>query len=117
MLQGSQSEEQKQNIYSRFYIAGRDIAAFFTDCDSDCQNCSLVVPTDNRQEIVSSTSKKVDDFYSLIDRCGMAVIVDQVFFCVIFLYILYNCHWYRSLILAVILHDVLVLIVLMHLLI
>ncbi|KAH9684016.1 C2 domain-containing protein [Citrus sinensis] len=74
---GSQSEEQKQNIYTRFYIAGRDIAAFFTDCGSDSQNFSLVAPIDNHQEI-DSTLEKVDDFYSLIDRCGMAVIVDQI---------------------------------------
>ncbi|KAH9766383.1 C2 domain-containing protein [Citrus sinensis] len=74
---GSQSEEQKQNIYTRFYIAGRDIAAFFTDCGSDSQNFSLVAPIDNHQEI-DSTLEKVDDCYSLIDRCGMAVIVDQI---------------------------------------
>lgn len=80
MLQGSQSEEHRQNIYTRFYIDGRDIAAFFTDCGSDSQNCSLVAPIDNRQEIGSPMLEKVDDFYSLIDRCGMAVIVDQVLF-------------------------------------
>lgn len=98
MLQGSQSEEQKQNIYTRFYIAGRDIAAFFTDCGSDSQKFSLVAPIDNHQEI-DSTLEKVDDFYSLIDRCGMAVIVDQVLFQVILILILYvTVHCYGSLI-------------------
>ncbi|KAM7259519.1 hypothetical protein ACFE04_015260 [Oxalis oulophora] len=71
----SQSDEQKKNLYSRFYISGRDIAAFFTDCGSDAAKCSLVMPS-NIVEL--STPQKFDSFYSLIDRCGMAVIVDQI---------------------------------------
>lgn len=67
-----------QNIYSRFFISGRDIAAFFTDCGSDCQNCTLVVPNYDSNPIIPPIPEKVDNFYSLIDRCGMAVLVDQV---------------------------------------
>ncbi|GKV06822.1 hypothetical protein SLEP1_g18658 [Rubroshorea leprosula] len=73
----SQSVEQRQNLYSRFYISGRDIAAFFTDCGSDCQNCTLFKPNSNYQTILSPRPGKVD-FYSVIDRCGMAVIVEQI---------------------------------------
>ncbi|CAL1397515.1 unnamed protein product [Linum trigynum] len=49
----NQSDEHKQSLYSRFHISGRDIAAFFTDSEEG-------------------------DFYSMIDRCGMVVIVDQI---------------------------------------
>ncbi|CAI0626123.1 unnamed protein product [Linum tenue] len=49
----NQSDENKQSLYSRFHISGRDIAAFFTDSEEG-------------------------DFYSMIDRCGMVVIVDQI---------------------------------------
>ncbi|KAK1591812.1 hypothetical protein Q3G72_014066 [Acer saccharum] len=74
----SRSEEQKQNIYSRFYISGRDIAAFFIDCGTDSQNCTLVVPVNNSQPIVYPTLEKAEKFYSLIDSFGMEVIVDQI---------------------------------------
>ncbi|KAK8681959.1 hypothetical protein V6N13_054356 [Hibiscus sabdariffa] len=75
----SQSDEQRQDIYSHFYISGRDIAAFFTDCGSDCQNCTLVKPNSSDQSMVMSPRlEKDDNFYSLIDRCGMEVVVDQI---------------------------------------
>ncbi|KAH7573435.1 hypothetical protein JRO89_XS03G0148100 [Xanthoceras sorbifolium] len=74
----SQSEEQKQNIYSRFYISGRDIAALFIDCGTDSQNCTLVVPINNSQPIVYPTLETAENFYSLIDSFGMEVIVDQI---------------------------------------
>lgn len=78
--QETEADEQRQSLYSRFHISGRDIAAFFTDCGSDCQNCTLVDPAYNNQPTISPALKDSDDFYSLIDRCGMAVIVDQVLF-------------------------------------
>jgi hypothetical protein len=43
LLQERWSDEPWQNLYSRFLISGRDIAAFFTDCGSECQNCTLVL--------------------------------------------------------------------------
>lgn len=73
-----QSDEQKQNIYSRFYISGRDIAAFFADCGADCQKCTSVKLNSDSQSMVSSQPGKVDDLYSVIDRCGMGVIIDQI---------------------------------------
>ncbi|KAJ6902719.1 hypothetical protein NC651_020256 [Populus alba x Populus x berolinensis] len=74
----TQSDEKRQSIYSRFYISGRDIAAFFTDCDSHCYNSTVVVPNHNSQSLTSQIPEKVDNYFSLIDRCGMAVIVDQI---------------------------------------
>lgn len=74
----SHADEQGQNLYSRFYISGRDIAAFFADCSSDCQNCNLVSPTYINQPTICPKLETSDKFYSLIDRCGMAVIVDQI---------------------------------------
>ncbi|CAK7326271.1 unnamed protein product [Dovyalis caffra] len=72
------SDEKRQSIYSRFYISGRDIAAFFMDCDSYCHNSTVVMPNHNSQSSTSQIPEKVDNYYSLIDRCGMAVIVDQI---------------------------------------
>lgn len=74
----NQLEEQRKNLYSRFSISGRDIAAFFTDCYFDSQNCPLVVPTSSNQPVASPRHDDRDNFCSLIDRCGVAVIVDQI---------------------------------------
>ena len=78
-VQDTRSEEQRQNLYSRFCISGRDIAAFFTDCGSDNWGCSLLMEDFTNQPMLSPILEKADNVYSLIDRCGMAVIVDQVF--------------------------------------
>nr|GLL48492.1 uncharacterized protein LOC109169879 [Ipomoea trifida] len=68
-----QSQDQGQSLYSRFFISGRDIAAFFTDCGSDNQTCSLACqPSD------SPSLEDANNVYFLVDRCGMAVIVDQI---------------------------------------
>ena len=80
LLQEYQLDDQRQNLYSRFLISGRDISAFFTDSSSNCQNCALGAQNYNSQRIVSSTTEKVENFCSLVDRCGMVVLVDQVCF-------------------------------------
>ncbi|KAK8499441.1 hypothetical protein V6N12_012495 [Hibiscus sabdariffa] len=75
----SQSDEQRQNIYSRVYLSGRDITAFFTDSASDCQNYASGEPNSSNQSIMMSPGlEKVGNFYSLIDKCGMEVVVDQI---------------------------------------
>ncbi|KAG2241767.1 hypothetical protein Bca52824_096390 [Brassica carinata] len=74
----TRSEEQRQNLYSRFCISGRDIAAFFTGCGSDNQGCSLIMEDFTNQPMMPPILEKGDSVYSLIDRCGMAVIVDQI---------------------------------------
>ncbi|KAI5415494.1 hypothetical protein KIW84_040789 [Lathyrus oleraceus] len=74
----SQSDEQRQHLYSRFCITGRDIAAFFTDCGSDFGSCSLVKPNYDGQIVNSPITDKDGNVYSLIDRCGMAVLVNQI---------------------------------------
>lgn len=73
-------DDQGQNLYSHFYISGRDIAAFFTDCGCDVHNCTLLAPAYSSQSAESPLQETADNFYSLIDRCRMAVIVDQVDF-------------------------------------
>ncbi|XP_059643008.1 uncharacterized protein LOC132284858 [Cornus florida] len=73
-----QPGDQGQYLYSRFYISGKDIAAFFTDCGSDNRNCTLASPTYESQPSISPMSGFGDNLYSLIDRCGMAVIIDQI---------------------------------------
>ncbi|KAK8671255.1 hypothetical protein V6N13_037855 [Hibiscus sabdariffa] len=75
----SQSDKQRQNIYSRVYISGRDITAFFTDSASDCQNYTSGEPSSGNQSTVMSPGlENVGNFYSLIDKCGMEVVVDQI---------------------------------------
>ncbi|XP_047948182.1 uncharacterized protein LOC125194160 isoform X1 [Salvia hispanica] len=68
-----QLHDHSDNLFSRFYISGRDIAAFFADCGSSTQ------PFDwGSRPSFPSSSQDADKFYSLIDRCGIAVIVDQI---------------------------------------
>lgn len=71
-------EGQRQRIYSRFYIAGRDIAAFFTECGSSSYDCDLVSPTSGKKSTNPHLLDESDKYCSLIERCGVAVIVDQV---------------------------------------
>ncbi|KAK1380403.1 Calcium-dependent lipid-binding family protein [Heracleum sosnowskyi] len=67
--------DKRKSLYSRFYISGRDIAAFFTDCGSDSHSSILASSNfDNKL----SLSPSADNFYSIVDRCGMTVIVDQI---------------------------------------
>lgn len=75
--QDSQSDERRHSLYSRFFISGRDIAALFRDCGSECQKCPD--HSSSNQPIVSSLQKEeAHNVYPLVDQCGMAVIVDQV---------------------------------------
>ncbi|KAL8205058.1 hypothetical protein R6Q57_010681 [Mikania cordata] len=60
----SQHDNQEQNLYSRFCISGRDIAAIFIDGNSDIQTYDLESPSPHS--------------YSLVDRCGIVVIVNQI---------------------------------------
>lgn len=57
---------------------GRDIAAFFIGGGTDSGNDTSVSSILNGQPSTSSVSDEMDSFYSVIDRCGMSVIVDQV---------------------------------------
>ncbi|KAJ8532740.1 hypothetical protein K7X08_015629 [Anisodus acutangulus] len=65
--------DQNQSLYSRFYVSGRDIAASFTDCGSDNGECSL-----SCQPSACHNLEDAKNLCSLVDRCGMAVIVDQI---------------------------------------
>ncbi|KAK6930330.1 Vacuolar protein sorting-associated protein 13, DH-like domain [Dillenia turbinata] len=71
-------EDQGQSLYSRFYISGRDIAAFFTDCCSEGQNCALIAQNHSGEVSMVPLLEDSDKFSYLVDRCGMAVIVDQI---------------------------------------
>ncbi|KAF6156504.1 hypothetical protein GIB67_011305 [Kingdonia uniflora] len=74
-----QHDEQRQSLYSRFHISGREIAAFFTECGSeDGKSCTLVSSAFGGRPSRLPILEEVDNFCPLIDRCGMAVIVDQI---------------------------------------
>ncbi|XP_015689233.1 uncharacterized protein LOC102707936 [Oryza brachyantha] len=66
---------ERQSLYSRFYIAGRDMAAFLV-CDTAEDIYS--VPENRSQLELSGPSVDANQFCSLLDRCGMSVIVDQI---------------------------------------
>lgn len=78
LFQEAQPSDQGHSLYSRFYISGRDIAAFFMDCGSESQTCTLASSSFDSLPSPSPDLGDADNFYSLVDRCGMAVIVDQV---------------------------------------
>ncbi|KAK3154093.1 hypothetical protein QOZ80_2BG0185880 [Eleusine coracana subsp. coracana] len=67
-------DEERQSLYSRFYISGRDMAAFLI-CDLSQDVYSI---PDNLDQDVLSGHTSDDQFCSLLDRCGMSVVVDQI---------------------------------------
>ncbi|MQL90982.1 hypothetical protein Taro_023594, partial [Colocasia esculenta] len=74
VMEEYEREEQRQSLYSRFYISVRDIAAFFMDASIGSTTYSVA------QAFVEQASlcpKDLKQFYSLIDRCGMSVVVDM----------------------------------------
>lgn len=74
-----QHDNQGQNLYSRFRIAGRDIAAFFTDdSSSDIQTCDLESTSQSRQLSAYTVAGGACHSLSLVDRCGIVVIVDKI---------------------------------------
>ncbi|KAI3677367.1 hypothetical protein L1987_86993 [Smallanthus sonchifolius] len=73
-----QHDNQEQKLYSRFCISGRDIAAFFTDGNSDIQTCDLESPGHSSQPSAYPVTGGACHSYSLVDRCGIVVIVDQI---------------------------------------
>ncbi|CAL5058295.1 unnamed protein product [Urochloa decumbens] len=68
-------DEERQSLYSRFYIAGRDMAAFFI-CDLTQDTYSI--PENLGQDILPGHTSDDNQFSSLLDRCGMSVIIDQI---------------------------------------
>ncbi|CAK9187593.1 unnamed protein product [Ilex paraguariensis] len=56
-----QPNDQGRSLYSRFYISGRDIAAFFTDCGSERQMCTLAIPTYYGQPSISHILEDASD--------------------------------------------------------
>ncbi|KAD5802908.1 hypothetical protein E3N88_14268 [Mikania micrantha] len=73
-----QHDNPGQSLYSRFCISGRDIAALFTDGNSDIQACEPESPGHSSQLSAYPVTGSVCHSYSLVDRCGIAVIVDQI---------------------------------------
>ncbi|KAL6002801.1 hypothetical protein ACLOJK_023023 [Asimina triloba] len=69
-------DDQRQSLYSRFYISGRDFAALFMDAGPDSGTNTLLPSKFHGQPTLPFPD--CDNFYSLIDRCGMSVFVDQI---------------------------------------
>ncbi|XP_078433928.1 calcium-dependent lipid-binding family protein isoform X2 [Wolffia australiana] len=67
-------EEGRQSLYSRFYITVRDIAAFFMDGNSNSGSPAPLRPSAERYPLQEDHR----ELYSLIDRCGMSIVVDMI---------------------------------------
>lgn len=57
---------------------GRDIAAFFIGGGTENGNGTSDSSVFSGQPTTLPVSDEMDHFYSVVDRCGMSVIVDQV---------------------------------------
>uniref|UniRef100_A0ACD5YZI2 Uncharacterized protein n=1 Tax=Avena sativa TaxID=4498 RepID=A0ACD5YZI2_AVESA len=68
-------DEERQSLYSRFYIAGRDMAAFLV---CDVAEDIYYVPESLSHSVLSGPTAYANQFCSLLDRCGMSVIIDQI---------------------------------------
>ncbi|XP_062223332.1 uncharacterized protein LOC133922148 [Phragmites australis] len=68
-------DEERQSLYSRFYISGRDMAAFLI-CDLAQDIYSI--PENLGLDVLSGHTSDANQFRSLLDRCGMSVIIDQI---------------------------------------
>ncbi|KAK1425949.1 hypothetical protein QVD17_14616 [Tagetes erecta] len=73
-----QHNNQGHNLYSRFRISGRDIAAFFTIGNSYIQTCDMESLGQSMQLSAFPVTDGACHSYSLIDRCGIVIIVDQI---------------------------------------
>ncbi|XP_024982723.1 uncharacterized protein LOC112519038 isoform X5 [Cynara cardunculus var. scolymus] len=71
-------DNQGQNLYSRFRISGKDIAAFFMDGGSDIQTSDQESLSHSSQLSAYPVVDSACHSYSLVDRCGIVVIVDQI---------------------------------------
>ncbi|KAJ9559357.1 hypothetical protein OSB04_013971 [Centaurea solstitialis] len=67
-------DNQEQNLYSHFRISGKDIAAFFIDGGADIQESSSHSSQLSANPVVDGACH----LYSLVDRCGIVVVVDQI---------------------------------------
>jgi len=68
-------DEERQSLYSGFYITGRDMAAFLI-CDL-AQNI-YSIPENLDQDTLLGHTFDDNQFCSLLDRCGMSVIIEQI---------------------------------------
>ncbi|KAH0468342.1 hypothetical protein IEQ34_003375 [Dendrobium chrysotoxum] len=66
----------QQSLYSRFYISGRDMSAIFIDGDYS-EKCMVTAALDSQMSPLEKPDNDIQ-FYSLLDRCGMSVIVDWI---------------------------------------
>ena len=77
-MQEGEHDNEGQNWYSHFRISGKDIAAFFIDGGSDIQTSDQESPSHSSQLSAYPVVDGACHLYSLVDRCGIVVIVDQV---------------------------------------
>uniref|UniRef100_A0A453NY98 Uncharacterized protein n=3 Tax=Aegilops tauschii subsp. strangulata TaxID=200361 RepID=A0A453NY98_AEGTS len=68
-------DEERQSLYSRFYIAGRDMAAFLV---CDVAEGIYSAPENLSHSVLPGPTADANQFCSLLDRCGMSVIIDQI---------------------------------------
>ncbi|XP_059076567.1 uncharacterized protein LOC131042467 isoform X2 [Cryptomeria japonica] len=72
---------QRASLYSRFYISGRDISAFFADGNFDWAN--LTQPSLDSAYIMDKhdenlIAKQPSKLFPILDKCGTSVVIDQI---------------------------------------
>ncbi|KAH9312824.1 hypothetical protein KI387_027859, partial [Taxus chinensis] len=76
-----EADFQKASLYSRFYISGRDISAFFMDdlfdwADLPLSHLDSTYIMDKHEEYL--TAKHLSKYFPILDKCGMSVVIDQI---------------------------------------
>eukprot|EP01018_Ginkgo_biloba_P025446 Gb_15429 [translate_table: standard] len=76
-----ETDPQKRSLYSRIYISGRDIAAFFMDgvfdwADFTHANLESAYIMSEPESV--SLAKKPSMLFPILDKCGMSVVIDQI---------------------------------------
>ncbi|KAJ1696999.1 hypothetical protein LUZ63_005511 [Rhynchospora breviuscula] len=73
---GDGPSDDRQSMYSHFYVSGRDMAVFFSDSMSMDRDCSGGEGAS--QARLATSGDDSGQVYSILDPCGMSLIFDQI---------------------------------------
>ncbi|KAJ3675683.1 hypothetical protein LUZ60_004725 [Juncus effusus] len=69
--------DERQSLYSRFTVKGRDMAVFYSDSMSPDQSISSIEMA-SKATSSSLENNKSGQLYSFLDPCGMSLTLDQI---------------------------------------
>ncbi|XP_078179744.1 uncharacterized protein LOC144573852 isoform X2 [Carex rostrata] len=73
---GDGPRDDRQSMFSHFWVSGRDMAVFFSDSLSQGQHVSNAENTS--QAILPVSEGDSGQVYSILDPCGMSLVFDQI---------------------------------------